>query len=85
MKFWSLLLWVTHFGFSVIFPSCFFLVLGNWLRNRYALGLWVLIVAGVLGLLTTISTVRSSLRALRKEADRASSGKEAPTAFNDHQ
>ena len=48
MKFVSLLLWVTQFGFSAIFPRCFFLLAASWLRNTYDLGIWVMIVAGVL-------------------------------------
>lgn len=85
MKFWTLLIWVTQFGFSVVFPTCFFLLMANWLRGKYDLGLWVMIFAGVLGLLTTISTVRSCIRTMRKDAQRAGSEKEAPVAFNHHQ
>ena len=84
MKYVSLLLWVTQFGFSVVFPTCFFLLVANWLRNSYGFGWWVMIVAGVLGILTTVSTVRSCLRAMRKEADKTGSDKEPPIAFNDH-
>ena len=84
MQFVSLIIWVTQFGFSAVFPTCFFLILASYLRNRYDLGIWVIIVAGVLGLLTTVSTVRSCIRAMRKEAQQAGSKKEPPTAYNDH-
>lgn len=84
MKFVSLLLWVTQFGFSVTFPLCFFLLLASWLRELYSLGPWVSILCAVIGALTTVSTVRSCIRALRKEADRTGSKEKAPTAFNDH-
>lgn len=85
MKFISLLMWVVQFGLSVIFPICFFLVLAAWLRSTYDLGVWILIVFGILGVLTTISTVRTCIRSLRKEAERTGSQKEAPIAFNDHE
>ena len=82
MKFWSLLIWVTQFGFSAVFPMCFFLVLANWLRQRYNLGIWILILFAVLGALTTVSTVRSCIRTMRKETE---DGCETPpVSYNDH-
>lgn len=84
MKFVSLLLWVTQFGFSSVFPLCFSLLLANWLRNAYGLGVWVMIAGGVLGLLTSVSTVRACIRSLRKEAERTGSKNKPPLAFNDH-
>jgi Na+-transporting NADH:ubiquinone oxidoreductase subunit NqrE len=53
------LLWVTQFGFSILFPLCFFLLIANWLQTRFGLGMWVTVVLGILGLLTTVSTVKS--------------------------
>ena len=46
---------------------------------------WVVVVFGILGLLTTISTARTCLAAMRKAAEEASSRSDPPpTAFNDH-
>lgn len=84
MKLLSLILWVTQFGLSIIFPTLFFLVLAVWLQNRFDLGMWIIVVCGILGILTTISTTRSCLRSLRKAAEEASEHKEPPIAFNDH-
>ena len=85
MKLLNLLLWVTQFGFSLVFPMCFFLYLASWLRQRFGLGMWIVVVFGVLGLLTTISTARTCLAAMRKAAEEASSRSDPPpTAFNDH-
>lgn len=84
MKFLSLLTWVTQFGFSILFPLCVFLMLANWLREKYGLGLWIVAVLGILGLLTSISTARSCLRSLLKEAERTSSKDAPPVSFNDH-
>lgn len=84
MKTLSLLLWVTQFGVSIIFPMCFFLLLASWLQSRFGLGMWITVVLGIFGLLTTVSTVKSCLRSLRKAADEASSREEPPIAFNDH-
>ncbi len=84
MRFLSLLMWVGQFGFSVIFPTLFFLLLAVWLQNTFGLGAWILVVLGILGILTSISTTRSCLRSLRKAAEDASSRETPPIAFNDH-
>lgn len=84
MKILNLLLWVTQFGFSIMFPMCFFLLLASWLQTRFGLGLWITVVCGILGLMTTVSTVKSCLHSLRKAADEASPNDPPPIAFNEH-
>ena len=84
MKRLTLLVWVTQFGLSALFPVCAFLLLGSWLQNTWQLGMWVMIVCGVVGFLTSISTVRSCIWAMRRDADGAASDQEPPLAFNEH-
>lgn len=84
MKWVSLLLWVTQFGFSLLFPLCFFLLSSAWLQRQFALGMWVIGLGGLLGFLTSISTARSCIRSLRKEAEQAGGDKPRPTSFNEH-
>lgn len=84
MKLLNLLLWVTQFGVSILFPMCFFLMLAAWLQNKFGFGMWIFFVLGTFGLLTTISTVRSCLHSLLKAAEEASPRKDTPIAFNDH-
>ncbi len=84
MKILNLLMWVGQFGFSVIFPTVFFLYLAVWLQNKFGLGMWILIVFGILGILTSISTTKSCLRSLRKAAEEVSGNKQPPVSFNDH-
>lgn len=72
MKYLSLLTWVGQFGFSCLFPTCVFLMLGVYLQNRFHLGVWILIVLGIIGFLTSISTARSCLRSMCKEIERIS-------------
>ena len=84
MKLLNLLMWVVQFGFSVLFPTVFFLILAVWLQNKFDLGVWIVIVLGILGVLTSVSTTRSCLKSLRRAADEASSSPPPPTAFNDH-
>lgn len=72
MKYLSLLMWVGQFGFSCLFPTCACLLLGIYLQGRFDLGVWVVIVLGVIGLLTSIRTARICLQYMRKEIDRIS-------------
>lgn len=84
MRFLALLVWVGQFGFSIIFPILFFLLLAVWLQQKFDLGIWIVVLCAVLGLLTTIRTVKTCLHSLRKAAEEASGQKEPPIAFNDH-
>lgn len=84
MKTLSLLLWVSQFGLSVLFPFCLFLYLGFWLQNRFDLGLWIMAICGIIGFLTSVSTAKSCLRSLLKARDEASSQEKTPISFNDH-
>lgn len=84
MKLLNLLMWVTQFGLSCLFPLCFFLLLAVWLQNKFGLGMWIIVVLGILGVLVTISTVKANLKALRKAADEAAGQEPPPIAFNDH-
>lgn len=70
MKYLSLLMWVGQFGFSCLFPTCALLMLGVYLQRRFVLGVWVVIVLGIIGFLTSISTARSCLDSMRKEIER---------------
>ena len=84
MKLLNLLMWVVQFGFSILFPTVFFLILAVWLQNKFSLGVWIVIVLGILGVLTSVSTTRSCLKSLRKAADEVSGRNPPPIAFNDH-
>lgn len=84
MKILSLLMWVGQFGLSVLFPTVFFLLLGVWLQNKFALGLWIVLVFGILGVMTSVSTARACLHSLKKAAEEASDRKDPPISFNHH-
>ena len=84
MKILNLLMWVGQFGLSIIFPTLFFLLLAVWLQQKLLLGGWIVIVLGILGVLTSISTAKSCLRSLRKAAEEVSGQRQTPTSFNNH-
>ena len=85
MKYLSLLTWVTQLGFSILFPTCAMLLLANWLQNRFGLGAWIMVLLGIFGVLTSISTTVSCVRSLMKAANEFTEKKSPPpVAFNDH-
>ena len=84
MKVLSMLLWVSQFGLSVLFPFCLFLYVGFRLQIRYDLGVWIMAVCGIIGFLTSVSTAKSCLRSLLKARDEVSPPKQPPISFNDH-
>ena len=85
MKILSLLMWVGQFGFSILFPTVFFLLVGVWLQSKFSLGIWILILFGIFGILTSVSTAKACLRSLCKAAEEASGNKRPGIGFNDHQ
>jgi len=82
LKGMNLLIWLTQLGLSVAVPPVAFTLLGVWLRERFALGSWVVIAAVVLGILCAVDGLRYSLKAM----ERMGKGKNEPPAvsFNDH-
>ena len=84
MKILLLLTWVGQFGLSCIFPTLLFLLLGVWLQQKFQMGVWIVILMGILGVITSIQTTRSCLRSLQKAAEEASDKKERPISFNQH-
>lgn len=84
MKLLHLLLWVGQFGFSVAFPTVILLAGAVWLRERLNLGVWVVLVGGLLGLLTSFAAARSCIRAMTKDMGKDASQAPPPPAFNDH-
>lgn len=84
MKILNLLMWVGQFGFSIIFPTLFFLLLAVWLQQKLQLGMWIVVVLGIIGLLTSISTTKSCLRSMQKAAEEISGSKKNIVNFNDH-
>ena len=84
MKILFLLTWVGQFGLSCIFPTLLFLILGVWLQQKFHLGVWIVIVLGILGIITSVQTTRSCLRSLQKAAEEASDKKQRPISFNKH-
>ena len=68
MKALRMLVWLMQLGLSVAFPLGGFIFLAVWLRRSYDLGIWVLIVGIVLGLAGAADGLRTSLKAMERQA-----------------
>ena len=66
MKVWTLLTWLTQLGLSIAAPLAGFIFLALWLRIQFELGDWVLCVGIILGLVSALDGLRTSLKALAR-------------------
>lgn len=83
MKHLRLLVWLTQLGLSVAIPLGGFVWLALWLRTRFDLGIWVVIVGVILGLICAIDGLRSSLKTM-EQMSKDDHGSPPPVSFNDH-
>ena len=87
MKNLNMLVWITQLGVSVAVPLAGFTLLGLWLRSRFGLGVWVLLLCLALGFISAINGLRYNLKAMEK-LDRQNSKKSddtpPPISFNEH-
>lgn len=86
MKELNLLVWLTQLGISVAGPLAGFVLLAVWLRQRFDLGVWVLLVGIVLGIAGAIDGFRVSMKAMERMS-KSKPGKNdlPPVSFNDHE
>ena len=83
-----MLVWMTQLGVSVAAPLAGFSLLGLWLRSRFGLGVWVMIVCIALGMIGAVSGLMSSLRIMEKIDKTEKKGEKAPpppSSFNEHE
>lgn len=86
MKEFNMLIWLTQLGFSVAAPLVLCTLGALWLRDRFCLGPWVILVGIGLGFWLAIDGFRSSLKAMnRMGKPRHKDQDEPPISFNDHQ
>ena len=85
MKNVNLLIWLTQLGISVAAPLGGFIWLGIWLRQRFGLGIWGVLVCIFLGLVCAIDGMRVSLKAMERMAKDKQEDEPPPVSFNDHE
>lgn len=85
MKNLNMLIWLTQLGLSVAGPLTGFLLLAVWLRQRFALGTWVLIIGIIFGISGAVDGFRISMKAMEQMAEGKPEKKETPpVSFNRH-
>ena len=80
----SLFVFVTQLGLSVAVPLGGFIFLGIWLRQRFDLGIWVVLAGIFLGIVTAVDGLLSSLKAMER-LSRDKKQDPPPVSFNNHQ
>ena len=83
MKGLNLLVWLTQLGISVAVPPVVFILLGVWLRDRFGLGSWVVIMAVAVGIICAVDGLRNSLKAMERMT-KDKKQEQPPVSFNDH-
>jgi hypothetical protein len=83
MKNLKLLVWLTQLGLSVAVPPAMFILLSLWLRDSCGWGGWVLWVGIVLGMVSAIDGLRTSLKAMSR-LSKNKKQEDHPVSFNEH-
>jgi len=85
MKNLNMLVWLTQLGLSIAGPLAGFTLLAFWLRQRFDLGIWVLVVGIVFGISGAIDGFRVSMKAMEQMSqDKNGKNDPPPVSFNDH-
>ena len=84
MRQWGLLIWIPQFGISVAFPIVLFVLLANWLHDRWGWGDWVIWVGVVCGLITAAIGFRDTVRAMLQMSGHKAEKQEPGVSFNEH-
>jgi hypothetical protein len=79
-----LFVFLTQLGLSVALPLGGFICLGIWLRQRFDLGVWVVLAGIFLGIVSAVDGLRVSLKAMERMTEDKKKDP-PPVSFNDHQ
>ncbi len=86
MREFNLLIWLTQLGLSVAAPLTVCILGALWLRNRFELGPWVILVGIGLALYLAFDGFRTSIKAMeRMQKPKDNKQENPPVSFNDHQ
>ena len=80
--FFKNIVWLTQLGLSIAVPPVLCILGAVWLRNRFALGGWVVAAGVVLGLGAAFMSLWQNLRAMDRQAKE--DDRDTGTNFNDH-
>ena len=86
MKNLNLIIWLTQLGYSVAFPLAGFTLLAVWLRQKFDLGIWVILLGIGIVFYCAVDGFRQSLKTMDRLGNDKNKDKEPPpVSFNDHQ
>ena len=89
MKDLNMLIWLSQLGLSIAVPLGGFTLAGLWLRNRFDLGIWVVLAGCAIGMICAIDGLRYSLKAMQmmEKGSRKKEGKSlaSSVSFNEHE
>ena len=84
MKNVNMLIWLAQLGISVAAPLGGFIWLGIWLRQRFTLGVWVVLAGIFVGIICAVDGLRTSLKAMERMS-KEKNEEPPPVSFNDHE
>lgn len=84
MKDINLLVWLMQLGISAAVPLAGFILLSVWLHNSRGWGSWVVIAGIILGILSAVSGLRSSLAYLNKASKPEDEDEQNVISYNEH-
>lgn len=76
------IVWLTQLGLSIAAPIVLCVLGSVWLRDRFALGGWVVALGVILGVGASFASLWQNLRALDRQA--REDDPDAGANFNDH-
>ena len=79
-----MLIWLAQLGISVAAPLGGFIWLGIWLRQRFTLGVWVVLAGIFVGIICAVDGLRTSLKAMERMS-KEKNEEPPPVSFNDHE
>ena len=85
MKNINLLIWLTQLGISVVVPLGGFIWLGGWLRQRFDMGIWIVLAGIIVGCVCAFDGLRTSLKAMERMTKDKNEMDPPPVSFNDHE
>ena len=84
MKEFNMLVWLTQLGFSVAMPLAGFTLIGFWLKEKFGLGIWIVLCGCVLGLICAVSGLKNALKIMEQMDKKNEKQDPLPVSFNEH-
>lgn len=84
MKDYSMLVWLSQVGISVVAPLASFVFCALWLRDQFGLGCWIIWTGLILGIICAVTGFRQCLHLMERMDARNNNKEEPPLGFNEH-